>query len=200
MTLALHSFRCIARAALTAASAASGHAAAVIVLGAAEQRPDPAHPLGGRFWMVAELLRHPASAAIGAELLHGDPDRLRHSVGAWRIRSLQGGGEQRLAPGVVHGQLRGDELARPDECERRGPWSWVIRAPLPYVWSASVGTGEPVESFLSAGPCHASHSAHRADAVLARAAQLAGRRAPAIPMTRPARARSTSSAGLKTLT
>src|SRR5215469_10637636 len=46
---------------------------------------------------------------------------------------------------------------------------------------------------------HAGHSARRADTVLARAAQLAGSSAPATPMTSPARARSRSSAGLKTL-
>jgi hypothetical protein len=50
---------------------------------------------------------------IGTELLHGDPDRLCHNVGAWRIRSLQAGGEQRLALGVVHGQLRGVSLRGP---------------------------------------------------------------------------------------
>ena len=73
-------------------------------LRAAEQRPNPAHALGGCLGMVAELLRHPASAAIGTELPHGDPDRLSHNAGGWRIRSLQAGGEQRPAPGVVHVQ------------------------------------------------------------------------------------------------
>jgi len=52
--------------------------------------------------MVAELLCHPADAALDAELLHGDPDRLRHHAGAQRIGPLQAGGEQRLAPGVVN--------------------------------------------------------------------------------------------------
>jgi hypothetical protein len=82
------------------------------------QRPDPAHARGGYLRVVAELLRHPARAAGGTELLHGDPDRLRHSVGAWRIRSLQAGREQRPAPGVVRGQLRKGELARPGGCRR----------------------------------------------------------------------------------
>jgi len=54
--------------------------------------------------MVAELLRHPASAAIGTEVPHGGSDRLRHNIGGWRIRSLQAGGEQRPALGVVHVQ------------------------------------------------------------------------------------------------
>src|SRR5215469_15725276 len=58
----------------------------------------------------------------------------------------------------------------------------------------------PTIGFLSAGPCRAGHSARKADAVLARAAQLAGSSAPATPMTSPARARSKSSGGLKTLT
>jgi hypothetical protein len=57
--------------------------------------------------VVAELLRHLAGAAIGTELLHGDPDRLRHSVGARRVRALQAGGEQRPAPGIGPGRLRG---------------------------------------------------------------------------------------------
>jgi hypothetical protein len=35
--------------------------------------------------MVAELLRHPAGAALGTELPHGDPDRLRHNADAGRI-------------------------------------------------------------------------------------------------------------------
>jgi hypothetical protein len=63
--------------------------------------------------MVTEFMRHPASAAIGTELLNGDPDRLRHNVSGWRIRSLQAGGEQRPALGVVHGQLRGVSLRGP---------------------------------------------------------------------------------------
>jgi len=42
----------------------------------------PAHPLGGRVGVIAELLRHLAGAAIGSEPLHGAGDRLGDHVGS----------------------------------------------------------------------------------------------------------------------
>jgi hypothetical protein len=67
------------------ADAASEVTVIVLTSGAAEQRADPAHALGGDLGVVAELLRHPAGAAARAELPHGDPDRLGHHVGGGRI-------------------------------------------------------------------------------------------------------------------
>src|SRR5262249_5616423 len=63
---------------------------------------DPAHALGGRVGVVAELLCHPAHAATDAELSHGLLDRLGHHFSGRGIRSLQPGGEQCLAPCVGH--------------------------------------------------------------------------------------------------
>ena len=54
---------------------------------------DPAHALGGRIGVVAELLCHPAHAATDAELSHSPPDRLGHHFSRRGIRSLQFGGE-----------------------------------------------------------------------------------------------------------
>src|SRR5260370_820399 len=45
----------------------------------------PAHPLGGRVGVVAELLSHPAYAATDAEVLHGTSDCLGHHVGRWGV-------------------------------------------------------------------------------------------------------------------
>jgi hypothetical protein len=67
------------------ADAASEVTVIGLTSGAAEQRADPAHALGGDLGVVAELLRHPAGAAARAELPHGDPDRLGHHVGGGRI-------------------------------------------------------------------------------------------------------------------
>jgi len=83
-----------------------------------QQRPDPAHARGGCLRVVAELLRHQADAAICTELPHDGRDRLGHSAGSRRIRSLQARGEQRRAPGIARGRLRGGELARPGGCRR----------------------------------------------------------------------------------
>ena len=65
---------------------------------------DPAHPLGGRLGVVAELLCHPADAAAGTEPAHGAADRRGHAFGGRSGRSLRRGGEQCLAPCVVHVQ------------------------------------------------------------------------------------------------
>jgi len=94
----------------------------------AEQRPDPAQALGGRFRMVAELLRHPADAATGTELLHGGADRLRHDVGARRIRPLQAGGEQRMAQCVVLSQAGWPAAGRRVRRWRRPAPGWRPRA------------------------------------------------------------------------
>src|SRR5260370_787134 len=59
---------------------------------------DPAHPLGGRLGVVAELLCHPARAAAGAEPAHGAADRLGHTFGGRCVPPLQLGGGQGLAP------------------------------------------------------------------------------------------------------
>ena len=62
---------------------------------------DPAHPLGGRLGVVAELLCHPAGAAAGTEPAHGAAGRDGHAFGDRCVRSLQRGGEQCLTPRVV---------------------------------------------------------------------------------------------------
>jgi len=52
--------------------------------------------------MVAELLRHPASAATGAESPHGPLDGLCHPSGGQRLRRLQPGGEQGRSLHAAH--------------------------------------------------------------------------------------------------
>lgn len=63
---------------------------------------DPAHSLGGRIGMVAELLRHPASAATDAEPPHGPVDGLCHPSGGQRLRRLQSGDEQSCSVHAAH--------------------------------------------------------------------------------------------------
>jgi len=70
----------------------------------ADQLPDPAHAVGGRLGVVAELLGHPGGAAAHAELPHGQADSLRHNMAGQRIRTLQPGCEQRRATRVNHVQ------------------------------------------------------------------------------------------------
>ncbi len=68
----------------------------------ADQMPDPAHAVGGRLRMVAELLRHPARAAADAKLPHGAAHHLGQRGRGRCVRPLQLRCEERLTPRVVH--------------------------------------------------------------------------------------------------
>ena len=49
---------------------------------------DPPHARGGRVGVVAELLGHPAQAAVDAEPPHGGHDRFFCHDSRWGVRSL----------------------------------------------------------------------------------------------------------------
>src|SRR5215469_8621548 len=91
-----------------------------------DELADPAHPLGGRLGVVAELLRHPDGTAPGAELPHGAGDRFGDHVGhhAAGLLHLVGVGVARGVvvepdrdPVVVDAQQLVD---RPGHARRRG--------------------------------------------------------------------------------
>lgn len=72
------------------------------------QLPDPAHAVGGRLRVVAELFRHAARTAADAELPYRAPDRFGYRLDGRGVRPLEFRREQGLAPRVgqiqhVHG-------------------------------------------------------------------------------------------------
>ena len=97
---------------------------------------DPAHPLGGRVGVVAELFGHPANAPRDAEPPHGSRDCICCHCGGRGVRSLQPRGEQRRAPragrglphrGTAVGQCGGVRMA--DGCHHElSARAWGRRA------------------------------------------------------------------------
>src|SRR5262249_41771630 len=60
----------------------------------ADHDASPAHPLGGRLWVITKLLRHPLGAAGAAERADGSGDSLPDLTGTWFLGALQRRHEQ----------------------------------------------------------------------------------------------------------
>src|SRR5262245_4208124 len=60
----------------------------------ASHRASPAHPLGGRLWVITKFLRYPLGAPPAAERADGRGDSLPDQPGTWVLGTLQRRHEQ----------------------------------------------------------------------------------------------------------